>query len=623
MIDFGLLCPAPQRARLEGGTLELALPLRIVLVGDAQRLFPLVDGRLQGLLESTIDAIPASQSDSGELRVCMRPELPPQGFELGTRGNQLVLEGADEAGVRYGMQCLRQIVKQLAPAQDAAHLVVPRFSISDAPDFAVRGVMLDVSRTRIPAPSALHTLVATLGQLRINQLQLYTEHSFAYRGHEEVWRDASPITPRDILVLDERCREWGIELVPNQQSFGHLHRWLVHERYRPLAEVPEGLEHAFSRQKEPFALCATDPRSLVFVEELWDQLLPHFSSRLFNVGCDETFDLGLGRSMAQCEKRGKARVYLDYLRALEQRVRARGRRMQFWGDIVLQHPELLAELPKDAIALEWGYEEGHPFEANLAAFRESGLEFYVCPGTSSWQSFSGRTHNMLANIESAAAQGKRAGARGLLVTDWGDRGHLQPPIASMPGIVAAAALSWNASSAGAVAARLSELLDAHVFWPEAPGQGALLLELGDAYRSTRATSTNGSPLFFLIAFFDQAFPHARVKNLTREGLLETLEYVTQRRVRLESRKQGADGASDQLRWIAGMLAFACRFGLVRMAAPAGTPVEELPHGERKRLARELEELIEQYREIWSRTSRAGGLEESIGWLTRPLEALES
>jgi len=586
MIDFGLLCPAPQRARLEGGTLA-------------------------------IDIAPVAIAP----RVTLRADLPPQGFELRTQADQLLLDAADEGGVRYGMQCLRQILKQLAPPKGATRLDLPRFSISDAPDFAVRGVMLDVSRTRIPDPSSLNALVVKLGELRINQLQLYTEHSFAYRGHEEVWRNASPLTPSEIQALDQLCRAQGIELVPNQQSFGHLHRWLVHERYRHLAEVPEGVEHAFSRAKEPFGLCATDPASLVFVEELWDQLLPHFSSRLFNVGGDETFDLGMGRSKEECEKRGKGRVYLDYLRALDERVRARGHRMQFWGDIVLQHPELLAELPKDAIAMEWGYEAGHPFEKNLAAFRASGLEFYVCPGTSSWQSFSGRTQNMLANLTSAAAEGKRAGAHGFLVTDWGDRGHLQPPIASMPGMVAAAAMSWNASSAGAVAARLPELLDAHVFWPEAPGQGVLLCELGDAYRITQAESTNGSPLFFLVAFFDQAFPHPRVKNLTREGLLATLEYVTDRRVRLESRKPDDDGSTDQLRWIAGMLAFACRFGLVRLAAPEGTPVQGLPKAERKRLALELEELVEGYRTIWHETSREGGLAESIGWLTRPLAAL--
>lgn len=616
MIDFGLLCPAPQRAQITGGTLRLALPPRIVLAEDAQQLYPLV----AGVLRAEVDAIPQSRS-AGEWRIVLRGDLPAQGFALRAHEGGLLLEAADLAGVRYGVECLQQIVRQLAPTEAAPFLELPCFSISDWPDFPVRGVMLDVSRTRVPTTARLDQLVRELARLRINQLQLYTEHTFAYRGHEEVWRDASPLTPDEILALDQLCREQGVELIPNQQSFGHLHRWLAHERYRRLAEVPEGIEHAFSRAKEPFGLCASDPASLVFVEELYDQLLPHFTSRQLNVGGDETFDLGLGRSKAECERRGKGRVYLDYLRALEQRVRARGRRMQFWGDIVLQHPELLRELPRDATALEWGYEAGHPFEKNLASFRESGLEFYVCPGTSSWQSIAGRTHNMLANLASAAAEGQRAGARGFLVTDWGDRGHLQQPIASWPGFLASAALSWNASSAGAVAARLPELLDAHVFWPQAPGQGALLCELGDAYRITRAESTNGSPLFFLLAFFDQGFPHPRVKNLTREGLLATLEYVMERRVRLESRQAEDESAAAELRWTAGMLAFACRFGLARLAAQEGTPVAELPQVERKRLSRELEELVGQYRSLWLATSREGGLTESIGWLERPLAAL--
>ena len=41
-----------------------------------------------------------------------------------------------------------------------------------------------------------------------------------------------------------------------------------------------------------FSLNPTDPRSLEFIEGLYDQLLPCFTSRLFNVGCDETFDIG-------------------------------------------------------------------------------------------------------------------------------------------------------------------------------------------------------------------------------------------------------------------------------------------------------------------------------------------
>jgi hypothetical protein len=622
MIDFGLLCPAPQRAQLHGGLLRLRLPLRVVLAGDAQQLYPRIErGRRE--LPLAIDALPQCSTEGGQLRVGLRAGIPAQGFEIQARTDAVSLEASDPAGLAHGLECLRQIVRQLDPPEHAASLALPCFSISDWPDFPVRGFMLDVSRTRVPTMARLRALVQTLSRLRYNQLQLYTEHSFAYLGHEEVWRDASPITPGEVLELDLLCREHGIELVPNQQSFGHLHRWLARERYRGLAEVPEGVEHAFSRHREPFALCATDPASLVFLEGLWDQLLPHFSSRQFNVGCDETFDLGLGRSKAECEKRGKGRVYLDFLRALDERVRARGRRMQFWGDIVLQHPELLKELPREALALEWGYEEDHPFETNLRAFRESGLAFHVCPGTSSWQSFGGRTYNMLANLENAAAEGRRAGAEGWLLTDWGDRGHLQPPAVSWPGIVASAALSWNASSAGAVRLRLDELLDQHVFSREPAGLGRLLLELGDVYRTTRARSSNGSPLFFLVAFADQPFPHERVQNLTREGLLEALESVTQQRVRLEGRRPVPRGASDELRWVAAMLAFACRLGVTRLAAPEGTPLDGLPQAERRRLARELEELVEQHRALWLESSRPGGLSESSGWLARPLALLSS
>ncbi|MBK7643886.1 MAG: family 20 glycosylhydrolase [Planctomycetes bacterium] len=622
MIDFGLLCPAPQRAHLGGGRLELPLPLRVVIEHDAQALYASVARVIGGWPRppARIDAI-ASVRTQGELRLGLERGLPAQGFDLRVRTDGILLEGADERGLAYGLECLGQILRQLAHDPQAVALELPLLEVSDWPDFPVRGYVLDVSRTRVPSMTRLRALVRTLAALRINQLQLYTEHTFAYLGHEEVWRNASPITPGEILELDALCRAHGIELVPNQQSFGHLHRWLIHERYRPLAEVPEGVEHAFSRQREPFALCATDPASLAFLGELWDQLLPNFSSASFNVGCDETFDLGLGRSKALCDRHGKGRVYLDFLKALEKRVRARGRRMQFWGDIVLQHPGLLAELPREALALEWGYEEDHPFAHNLDAFRKSGLEFQVCPGTSSWQSFAGRTHNMLANLESAAAEGKRTCASGYLVTDWGDRGHLQPPVVSWPGIVAGAALSWNASSAGAVRARLDELLDAHIFGHEAAGLGKLALELGDVYRTTRARSTNGSPLFFLVAFADQKFPHERVQNLTREGLLEALESIMLLRVRLEGRPAAPRGAADELGWVAAMLAFACRLGVTRLAAPEGTPLEMLPQAERRRLARELEELVGTQRTLWLESSRPGGLEESIGWLTRPLALL--
>src|SRR5262249_41747840 len=152
-----------------------------------------------------------------------------------------------------------------------------------------------------------------------------------------------------------------------------------------------------------YSLCPLDPGSIRLVEGLFDELLPHFSSSQFNVGCDETWDLGQGRSREECRKRGTERVYLDFLLKIHALVTQRGRRMQFWGDIIIHTPELIPNLPRDVIALEWGYEADHPFDRDGSLFKEAGIPFYVCPGTSSWLSCSGRTDNAIANLKSAAA----------------------------------------------------------------------------------------------------------------------------------------------------------------------------------------------------------------------------
>src|SRR5690606_22164011 len=127
-------------------------------------------------------------------------------------------------------------------------------------------------------------------------------------------------------------------LVPNQNSFGHMERWLRHEPYKHLAECPNGFEHPYSGWKTHGSTLKPDDEALDFVDTLHDELLPNFRSRAFNVGGDEPWELGQGWSEPRIKERGKHRVYLDFLLKLHKRVSARGRRMQFWGDIVLEEP---------------------------------------------------------------------------------------------------------------------------------------------------------------------------------------------------------------------------------------------------------------------------------------------
>ncbi|MEI8079534.1 MAG: family 20 glycosylhydrolase, partial [bacterium] len=405
-----------------------------------------------------------------------------EGYRLEILPGQIRLTAHDRAGAWHAAVTLRQLLRQTPAA------TLPCLRIDDRPDFPQRGIMLDISRDKVPTMDCLFGLVELMVELKLNQLQLYTEHTFAYRDHREVWEHASPMTAGEIMQLDAYCREREIELVPNQNCFGHLERWLKHPCYRPLAEAPNGFHFPWRFEPNPFSLCPLDPGSIQLVQGMLDELLPNFASRQFNAGCDETFDLGQGRSADACKAAAPGRVYLDFVLKLHRLARERGRTMQFWGDIILHHPELIPELPSDMVAMVWGYEADHPFATQCAAFAKSGLAFQVCPGTSSWNSLTGRTDNAIGNLRAAAEHGLAAGAVGYLITDWGDCGHWQPLAVSYLAYAYGAAVAWH--GAGNRDLDVPAMLDRHVFQDAGGVLGRAAFNLGNSYLQTRSAMQN-------------------------------------------------------------------------------------------------------------------------------------
>ena len=359
-----------------------------------------------------------------------------EGYSLTIDRRGVRIEYRETGGLLAAGATLRQLLREYGRR-------LPCLKIRDWPDFARRGVMLDISRGRVPKLETLLDLVERLADFKINEFQLYTEHTFAYRNYKSVWQSWGALTAADIRTLDARCRELGIDLVPNQNSFGHLRYFLEHPKLKKLTEVSEPYEGSTGDfLRFPTTLAPNNPGTIKFIRELYDELLPNFSSQFLNVGCDETWDLGREQSKKICEQRGKGRVYLDFVKQIQREAAKRGRRMMFWGDIILNHPELIRQLPKNVIALNWGYEATHPFEREAATFSKSKVPFYVCPGTATWMSLIGRHDTAFENLRLAAKAGRKHGAIGYLNTDWGDGGHPQPLAVSWPLYVVGAAHSW-------------------------------------------------------------------------------------------------------------------------------------------------------------------------------------
>ncbi len=449
------------------------------------------------------------------------------------------------------------------------------------------GYMLDISRFRVPTMETVKRQVDILADLGYNHFQLYTEHTFAYPGHEDVWREASPFTPAEIRELDAYCADRGIELVPNQNSFGHLEHWLKHPAYNHLAEAPQGgTKHGGWVCSKPASLCPTDPESVTFVAGLYDALFPCFRSKFVNVGGDETMELlddsevRVGRSAAAIREKGAHRVYVEFLNKLHALVAERGHEMMFWGDIVLQKPEFVKDLPKDLIALDWGYEANHPFAKETATLREAGLRFIVCPGSSTWCTLLGRTDVMMANIDNAIENGEKNGAMGAMLTDWEQ--YPQPWSCSLPAIVYFAhRVRGEKLTEAELAAKVDSIVGCRA--------GASLLALGKVYQKVSPLKGGiiySTSLRHLLALGED-YPWGKNKT-TRETFRAALEAWKEARA-LADLEGGTWWIKED-------------FATIDLVEKAVRMRVEEPH------KKNFTAIIEpEYRRLWLRQSRPGGL----------------
>ena len=362
-------------------------------------------------------------------------EAMPWGEKLADRGSQAygvsitprraIAGGQGTTALHHAVQTLRQLVR-------LEHARLPALEIVDWPSLPFRGLMLDVSRGKVPTLATLKHLVQVLSSYKLNVLQLYTEHTFVFPRHPRIGQDCGSLSGEEMLELDAYARQHHVELMPNLNSFGHCAHLLNLPDYAHLAES------AAAR----WSLCPSDEETYELLAELYDDFLPNFESTSLNVGCDETWDLGTGRSAERVHALGRGRVYLEHILRLCELAASHGRSIQIWGDILLHYPELVPELPDDVTLLDWHYDASDDYPS-VKTFAQSGRDFWVCPGTSTWNTLFPRIENALGNICTLARLGAAHGASGLLNTDWGDHGHYQPLGQCWHGYVYGAEESWT------------------------------------------------------------------------------------------------------------------------------------------------------------------------------------
>ncbi|MBC7561500.1 MAG: beta-N-acetylhexosaminidase [Gemmatimonadaceae bacterium] len=332
--------------------------------------------------------------------------MTAEGYLLLVDSSAAHIIGATSRGLFYGAQTLKQLI-----TGTGAKAVLQAASIRDWPAMKYRGFHDDISRGPIPTLSYQKAQIRRFAAVKLNVYSPYFEHSLAYAGNPLIAPPRGAMTREDVRELVSYATKYHIDVIPEQEAFGHLHHVLKYELYSDLAETPHG--HVLAPGK---------PGSMELITSWFAQIDTLFPSRFMHIGADETVELGRGQTRDRVRAEGLGKVYLQFVRDINTALKPTGKRLLFWADIAMESPQLVNILPKEMLAVCWDYWSFNGFERCLKPFKDAGMETWVAPGVNNWNHVYPNNAVALRNIQAFVRDGQAFGATGVLNTNWDDDG---------------------------------------------------------------------------------------------------------------------------------------------------------------------------------------------------------
>src|SRR6185295_11591892 len=372
--DFVQLIPQPRQITLKTDRFRLSSSTRIVpadsrseddrfaaadFTNDLQETAKLAiktggSRARHSILIGSLD-LPTVQAALKRFEVRVPANLDLEGYVLAVSADEVLVAGKSAAGTFYGLQTLKQLVRG-----EGAAAFIPAVEIVDWPAMRWRGVSDDISRGPVPTVEYIKRQLRTFAAFKLNMHSFYMEQTFQSDSNPLIGPAGGSLTPNEIRELVAYARRYHIELVPEQQTFGHLHKALKLEKYSELAETPYG--DVLSPQQEG---------SYKLVAAWYRELNELFPGEFFHIGADETFELGEGQSREAAQARGVGAIYFEHLNRVREVLKPYNRRLMFWGDIALNHPDLIGNVPKDMIAMNWQYSARDDFTSVIKPFKDA------------------------------------------------------------------------------------------------------------------------------------------------------------------------------------------------------------------------------------------------------------
>ncbi len=412
------IVPKPQHVLMLDGSLSITTNLDIeqdeqitneLITNQIKDEFNFVYGTISNsnrlkiklqILDKTNDFLNYFEIDDNEFV----NKINDEGYVLRISNGKIDIAGKTERGVFYAVQSLKQILRSNRASES-----IPNCLIIDYSNLWFRSISDDISRGPIPTMEYLKYQIRRASELKYNHWMHYVEHIIKTKKHAGFAPSDGSLTISEIKELSAYAKKHYITFFGNFQSFGHFRAINSYPQYQHLIEMET-------------ILSPTLDESYEFLEEVYDELIPAFDAPFFAINCDETFDLGKGKSKKLVDSIGIAKVFTNHILRIKKIVDKHKIKTIVWADEPLKYPEILDDLPKDIILGTWTYDAKENFDDFIDPIVERGYQFMFCPGVLNSTRVMPNFNTTLTNIRNFNRDGLKAGSMGMLNCVWDDGG---------------------------------------------------------------------------------------------------------------------------------------------------------------------------------------------------------
>jgi hexosaminidase len=448
------ILPTPQRIVLKNTRFKVVTGTKIILgTNSKQEQFAAQqinddfankkETQLKIVSEHSLRKLPASfifiggpSSEYGrqflrERKEMFRPEMKDEGYFLDVDANGIIIIAESERGKFYGVMSLLQMIRR-----EKRSIVVEGVTIEDFPLEKVRGISDDISRGQISTVENFKKIIRFLGQYKMNTFSPYIEDMFVFSNHPVIGAGRGALTPQEVKELDAYAKKYYVDLIPTFETLGHWENILAKPEYLACAEFP-GAQ----------TLNVSDEKVYVMLDEMIGELCASFSSPYFNMGADESWDVGLGANKDRVAKSSLAAVHAEHYKRVADLVRKHGKKPMMYGDVILNQPDILGKIPKDITIVDWHYDASFAY-GSAEVFKKAGFPFIVSPAVWTFTGPFPNFFNTFVNIQNFNRDGFKNGSVGLLTSNWNDYGGEELRELNYYGYAWTAECAWQPLNAG-------------------------------------------------------------------------------------------------------------------------------------------------------------------------------